>query len=494
MGGEVKHVRRSLVAAVVVALLVFLAPAGAVSFNSANTVIVLPTTKIVDGVPIHIGEDAISGSRLGAFLVLQGISTGPHYETVVVPVEYHSVLIEDNNQTYVLTSRDMPDLGLNFGTEPVGDYVVLRVNFSRVDYNSTKHEAEFLDRSVEIIFNENTTPLELGGDYKVICANVGGKDVMYFYSYSSGDGNMSSIGDTIALGSWQLYIWDIDINQSSALVDVTYPSGVKKLKSMSKGKYYLMYLDASNNEDFEEYDSYPSARADELLKNGTRELLIFHPTSFFIGINQVRSVLYDYWFYIKVRQYKDGEVYKGQWVWDIDPEHQLYTLYLHVQENTSFKPVFIGAGGSLSMPIAEWGLSIVPEFNRTSTGGVITGILGYRFVRTVKMKKKVRVDVPTVVATDDVYSFIINDTALTSIPRDKNIIIVGGWVSNKAWKLLEQVYGKDKVSELKDRVMKDGYVVAELPNPYNPSYKVVVLAGKTYRETAKAVEEFMKKL
>jgi len=482
--------------AVVVIFMSFLlvSTVGAVTFNSANTVIVLPTTKIVNGVPVHIGEDAITGSRLGAFLVLKGITTKRCYRTVSVPVEYHSILIEDRNQTYVLTPRDMPDLGLPFGTEPTGNTIVLRVNFENVTYNSTKHVAEFLDRSVEIVFNENTTPLDVRGNYKVVYTKVNGTDYMYFYSFMSGSGNMSSLYSTISFGDWKIYFWSININQSSALVDVTYPSGQHKLKPMERGKYYLMYLDAKGNEDYEEYDSYPTSRVNELLKNGVEELLVFTPTEFFIGINSVRSILYDYWFYEKVREYHDGETYTGQWVWDIDPEHNLYTLYLHVNTSSTFGPVFVGPGSALRIPIKEWNLSLVPVFNRTENGGVIVGVLGYRFVRTVNVDRKIKIEMPAVVATNDVYSFIINDTALTSIPTDKNVIIVGGWVSNKAWKLIERVYGTDTVGRLKEELMKKGYIVEELPNPYNADYKVVILAGKTYRETAKAVEEFMRSI
>ncbi len=465
---------------------------GAVTFNSANTVIVLPTTKIVNGMPLHIGEDAIAGSRLGAFLVLKGITIRPQYKIAEVPVEYHSVLIEDNNQTYVLTSRDMPDLGLPFGVEPIGKTIVFRVNFSKVWYNSTKHAAEFLDRSVEIVFNENTTPLNVKGDYKVVYDTVNGTDYMYFYSFLSGSGNMSSLYESVTFGDWKIYFWSININQSSALVDITYPSGEHKLKPMQKGKYYLMYLDAEGNEDYEEYDSYPSTRVSELLKDGVEQLLVFAPVDFFVGVNEVRSIIYNYWFYDKVREYHDGEVYEGQWVWDIDPQNNIYTLYLHTNASASFKPVFVGPGSSLEIPIKEWHLSIVPVFNRTENGGVVVGVLGYRFVRKRILKEKIKVSVPSLVATTDVYSFIINDTALTQLPKDKNVIIVGGWVSNKAWKLLEQVYGKDRISELKERVMRNGYVVEKLPNPYNPNYRVVILAGKTHRETAEAVREFIK--
>lgn len=472
--------------------LLMVSTAGAVTFNSANTVIVLPTTKIVNGVPLHIGEDAITGSRLGAFLVLKGITRIPHYQIADVPVEYHSILIKDENQTYVLTSRDMPDLGLPFGTEPTGKKIVLRLNFDKVRYNSTKHMAEFLDRSVEIIFNENTTPLDVRGNYKVACKTVNGTDYMYLYSFLSGGGNMSSLYDTVTFGNWKIYFWSIDINQSSALVDITYPSGEHKLKPMQKGKYYLMYIDAEGNEDYEEYDSYPTARVNELLKNGVDQLLVFMPTNFFVGVNEVRSIIYDYWFYDKVREYHDGEVYKGQWVWDLNFQDNIYTLYLHVNASTSFKPVFVGSGSGLEIPIEEWGLSIVPVFNRTESGGVVVGVLGYRFVRRTILREKIKVDVPTLMATKDVYSFIINDTALTRLPKDKNVIIVGGWVSNRAWKLLERVYGPAKIGELKDEIKAKGYVVVELPNPYNSNYRVVILAGKTYRETAKAVDEFMR--
>ncbi len=111
----------SFVGLVVLGLLLAPINAAVTGINSSNTVIVLPTTKIVNGgVPLHIGEDAISGSRLGAFLVLRGISQGTYTKTVFVPVEYHSVLIADENQTYKLNSRDMPDVGLNVSEEPVG--------------------------------------------------------------------------------------------------------------------------------------------------------------------------------------------------------------------------------------------------------------------------------------------------------------------------------------------------------------------------------------
>jgi len=484
---------------VVVALLLLFVPLSSASivgqFNSANTVIVLPTTKVVNGTPVHINEDAITGSRLGAFLVLQGVKTFTYRKTVVIPVEYHSVLIPDDNQTYFLTERDMPDLGLNFSTEPVGRSIVLMVNFSRVLYNSTLHAAEFLDRSVEIVFNENTTPLNVTGNYKVFYNTVDGKDVMYLYTYAHSSGNMTSIGGAVSMGGWTIKFLDINLNQSEALISLTYPSGIKKLKTMSKGHYYLMYVDARGNEDFEEYTAYPSARVEELLKNGSREVFVFSPTDFFIGINQAKTVIYEYWFYYKARQYEDGQVYKGQWVWDIDPEKGLYTLYLHVQANsTEFRPVIVGADSNLSMPISSWNLVLQPVFNRTPTGGVIVGVLGYRFVRTEFVRKTVSIKAQKIVATNDVYSFIVNDTSLQFLPSDKNVIIIGGWVSNKAWRLLEEVYGSGEVDKLKTQVLENGYVVAELKNPYNPNFYVVVLAGRTYRQTAEAVKIFMEQI
>ncbi|ASJ09862.1 S-layer protein [Thermococcus sp. P6] len=456
--------------------------------NSSNTVIVLPTTKIVNGTPLHIGEDAITGSRLGAFLVLKGVSQGTYTKTVSVPVEYHSVPIADGNQTYSLNPTDMPDIGLKVGDQPVGDTLVIRVNFSRVDFNSTEKSAEFGDRSVEIVFNENTTPLNVGGDYRIVSTTVDGKDRMYFYSYDNVSGTSSSLGDTLSVGGWKIKFVDINVNQEEMLIDLTYPSGTLKQKTMAKDNYYVMYVDASGNEDFEPFSTYPESRINELLGSGVKSLLVFTPTSFFIGVGGTKSVIYDYIYYEKAREYRDGDVYSGQWVWDIDPANNLYILYLHVNESEGFGRVFVGEGSSLRLP-TNWGLEIEPIF--TKENGIVTGVEAYRFVRVTTVTKTVSITAPRIEATDDVHELIINDTQLTALPSDRNVIIVGGWVSNRAWEVLEKVYGKDAVDSIREEVMEKGYVVKELKNPNNPNYRVIILAGKTYVETRLAVEKFM---
>jgi len=480
-------------ALVVLGLLLAPVNSAVTGINSSNTVIVLPTTKIVNGVPLHIGEDAITGSRLGAFLVLQGISQGTYKKTVSVQVEYHSILIPDEDQVYKLNSRDMPDVGINVSDEPMGHAVVIQVNFSRVLFNSTEKKSEFTDRSVEIIFNENTTPLDIGGDYKVVSTTVDGLDTMYFYRYVEAEDNSSQMGDSLNVGGWNLVFQDINVNQKEMLVDLTYPSGFFKQRTMEEGKYYLMYVDAHDNEDFEPFDSYPEARVNELLESGVKKVFVFTPTSFFIGVGGTLMVTYSYWYYEKVKQYQDGDVYTGQWVWDIDPARNLYTLYLHVNESASgFERVFVGAGESLKLP-TNWGLEIEPIFTKDEEGE-ITGVAGYRFVRVSTVTKTVSITAPKVVATDDVYEFIIEDVQLKNLPSNKNVIIVGGWVSNKAWTLLEAVYGADVINAIKDEINQKGYVIKELENPENPQYKVIILAGKTYEETRLAVEKFMESM
>ncbi len=474
---------------VVLGLLLTPINAAVTGINSSNTVIVLPTTKIVNGVPLHVGEDAITGSRLGAFLILQGVSQGTYTKTVSIPVEYHSVLIPDENQTYKLNSRDMPDVGVNVSDEPVGHGVVIQVNFSRLDFNSTKKAAEFTDRSVEIIFNENTTPLDIGGDYKVVATTVDGKDTMYFYAYTEVDSTSNSLSESISVGGWEIRFIDININQDEMLVDLVYPSGVIKQKAMEQGSYYIMYVDANGNEDFETFSTYPSARITELLERGVKGLFLFEPADFFVGVGGTLMVTYNYWYYEKVKQYRDGDVYSGQWVWDIDPNNNLYILYLHVNESAGFKRVFIGEGATLKLP-TNWGLEIVPIFTKNNEGEIV-GIEGYRFIRVASVTKKVSITAPKIEATDDVYKFIIEDTRLKDFPADKNVIIVGGWVSNKAWALLEQAYGKDTIDAIKSEIAQKGYVIKAFPNPKNSNYGVIILAGKTYVETRLAVENFM---
>ncbi len=139
---------------------------------------------------------------------------------------------------------------------------------------------------MEIVFNENTTPpLDIGGNYKVVSTTVNGKDTMYFYSALNVSGGVSSsLGDTLSVGAWSIKFVDINVNQEEMLVDLTYPSGLLKQKTMEKNSYYIMYVDANGNEDFEPFSTYPESRINELLESGVRNLFVFTPTGFFVGI------------------------------------------------------------------------------------------------------------------------------------------------------------------------------------------------------------------
>ena len=240
------------VLSVMLSVLFLLSISGAVqgfdfTINSTNTVIVLPTTKIVNGQPLHIGEDAITGSRLGALLVLKGIRRVSYSTYVNVPVEYHSVLIKDEDQYYKLNSIDMPDVGINVGDSPVGDAIVVAVNFSKVLYNDTIKKAQFNDRSIEIIFNENTTPLNLGGETnKIVSTVVDGKDVLYIYSYEENSGS-KALGETLTVDGWKVRFRDIDTEYEKTLVDISFPSGFSKTETLHKDKYYILYVDASGD-------------------------------------------------------------------------------------------------------------------------------------------------------------------------------------------------------------------------------------------------------
>ncbi len=218
-------------------------------------------------------------------------------------------------------------------------------------------------------------------------------------------------------------------------------------------------------------------------------MLVFNPTNIFQG-QTTDQVIYNYTHYTKLRMYQDGEIYTGQWVWDINPSNNLFTLYLHV--NTSdkkFPKVFLSSGNMISLPI-NGGLHISAVFEKDNEGNII-GVAGYKFIRIDTVQKTVTVTAPKVEVTNNVDELIINDTELTKLPTDRNVIIVGGWVSNKAWKVLEKAYGAELVTSIKNEVNSKGYVVKILRNPYNSNYRVIILAGKTHAGTEKAIKEFM---
>jgi hypothetical protein len=460
------------------------------SIDSTNAVIVLPTTKVVNNQPLHINEDAIAGARLGAFLVLKGIRPSSYSTYVEVPVKYRSVIIPDNDQYYKLSETDMPDVGLALGEAPEGDKIVIAVNFSKVLYNSTLKKAQFGDRSVEIVFNENTTPLSLGGQNSKLVSTVeDGRDTLYIYSYEK-ESDSRALGSTLTVNGWRIYFIDIDTEQKKTLVEITYPSGMEKTQTLYKEKYYVMYIDSQGQEDFEIYDAYPDGRIETLLKEGVQKVLVFTPSDFFVGIGGTKQVTYEYEYYEKTTRYQDGDEYKGQWVWDIDPSNYIFTLYLHIDPENGFPVVTLGEGDSLDLPM--FSLSILPEFEKDNEGA-ITGVKGYRFLKTTTVKQKITVETTKANVVSDVNSLIITDEELSSLPSDKHVIIIGGWVSNKAWKVLEQNYNSGAIESLKNDIMNNGYVVEILDNPNNPNFKVIILAGKDYIHTKKAVDEFMSK-
>lgn len=478
--------------------LVFLAYAGfgsaySFSVNSANSVIVLPTTKVVNDTPLHINEDAIAGAKLGAFLVLKGIKPSMYTDNVEVLVEYHSLPFGDDDALHYVEGSIMPDLsteGLGIDgftmAPPVGKKVAVRANLSKVHLNTSTKKVVFEDRAVEIIFNQNSTPLSLGDSQTVtVSTQVDGKDKMYIYSHDKRS-DTAALGATLEVGGWKLTFQDIDVNQENTFVKITYPSGYTQNRILSKDKYYIFYIDANNNEDSEELND-ASARVQALQEAGAKKIFVFSPTGFFVGIGGTKQVQYSYDYYEKLKEYSDGDVYTDQWVWDIDPANNLFTLYLHVDPAKNFPKVELVNNQWVPIPFGN--LRLYVEIEKDNSGNVVD--YSFRWAQTRKVKTQVQVQTINANVIDDVHKLIMNDEELTSLPSNKNVIIIGGWVSNKAWSLLEQVYGKSTIEEIKNEVMSEGYVVKILDNPSNPTYKVIILAGRGYPETAQAVEEFM---
>ena len=73
-----------------------------------------------------------------------------------------------------------------------------------------------------------------------------------------------------------------------------------------------------------------------------------------------------------------------------------------------------------------------------------------------------------------------------------DVYIIGGWVSNKVWAQLEEVFGEEKVAEWKEDVMdEDGYALIVEPLPNDPDNYVIIAAGQDYTKTAEAIDELI---
>jgi hypothetical protein len=471
--------------------------------NVANTEVVLPTTPYVNGTPLNIKQDALTASRLALDLYQDSIKMQEvsHEETKYVPHESHEF---NTASGYVYLTKDvMPDFPLKATDNMslvVNDTIMVRVNMSDVVANLTadKPYVELGDRAIEIIFDQGAAPfLPNMEDYKTVQVTKDGSDIFYLYHDDTGFTDVD-ISGAFTLGKWEFDVLDINQDEQKVLVTYTTPKGKIGTDVYYKNQPVIMYYD--ENGELQVYkaanETDAQAKMDELFNAGNTDFVMIKVVNTFIGVKGTLMAMVDYEHATLEKTYEDGDVYQGQWVMDLrSPDDEHVTLYLHVDPDHGFQKVDLKDGDSIVLPLSEK-IELVPIFNKDENG-TVTGV-SYKWVwdEAVKFSYTTTCPVVPAVQPDDV---IVADSDLTSLSVDKNIIIIGGWVSNKAWNLLETALDNQTYNALKQDVTDPndstpGYALEVIPNPESPGHYIIVAAGVDYEHTREAVEALMAEL
>jgi len=451
-------------------------------YTVENTVIVLPTTKIVNGTPLHIGEDAIAGSKLGAWLMYNSVNVKSEEKsiTVTADAEYHSAIIRDNNQMFYLNNQVMPDVGIPLAQTPDDKHITIFVNFSRVDYNTTKNFYNFSDGAMGIVFTTNSSPIKLWDTTQPVIIKMNNNNTeLYVFTKTKTD-NYYSVGDVVNIDGLKIKIMDISTDSDRALVHIIPPegtgSGFDDILSLNSVNIYYINSDGK-------FVESTDMSVDDLLREGVSKIYMFKATDIFTGLNSNMVRIYGE-YYNKIEEYKDGQVYMGNWVWHIINE-STFELKLHVDPDHHFPVVTLTQNSPvLKLPVED--LQLKAYFELDNQSHVVDHYL--RFVRPITTEKTVNYTTQTVYYPEP-KGTILTDVQFMGIkPTTKNVIIIGGWVSNKAWDWLTQVLGQDTINQWKQEVMTKGYIVKVVKQG---DRNIVVLAGKDYTGTAQAVDYFI---
>ncbi|MFA4805241.1 hypothetical protein [Pyrococcus kukulkanii] len=467
--------------------------------DTKNTLIVLPTTLEVNGTPLHVKDDAVNALKLALELYQKGIKTEQDVETLTITVPHKSLKIQDNDQVVYLTDLLLPDLPFNASATdfPVNESIAVKFNFAEIYYNETEKAVVFGDHAVEIIYSTDYSPIAPEEGAKVInLKDENGNDIQYIYDYDNETGVFANVGDELEINGYKIKFLDLSQQDQRALARITLPNGYTSTVIIPVGKTIILYQDRDGRPSIWLSTEHPGENPDdkvmELLKDRAKTVVKFTIDDIFIGVGGTQSVESEYESYTFKAEHKDGEVITGNWVYDINyPDGNHTTVYLKV-DGEDFKPVMVKDGESLKLPL-KYDIEIVPIFQKDEDGKVI-GVEGFRIVYNQKIVKNI-VKEKTILPDVKPEDMLVADHELTDIPNNKNIIVVGGWVSNKFWEELQKAYGDEVIEKIKQDVLdEDGKAVEFLKNPYNPDYYIVIVAGRTHEETKQAILELIEEL
>ncbi len=441
--------------------------------------IVVPTTMEVNGTPLHIKNDAYASALLAVDVLTKNPKMVEKEVTATFKVPVKSIHINDTDQDYYLTQSDFSELELPNGVQVL-------VNFSRVDFNETSMKTVYHDGAIVIHVNSDKFSL-VDGNYTLYSYEKDGKDILRLFKI---DDVSKTVGfnTNFELDGFKFVAYDYDDTTQRLYTMISF-DGKSETKIIRVGETYVVYLDNTTLV----VEPIADVNVDEL-KQSVDHFVIFTPEDVFIGISDYRMVSVSVEDYKMEKEYEDGDKWMGldHWVMDIktpvDGQVPFDIVFVVDNPNTDKEETYVA--NDLEIPMS--GLSMHTYVEKDDDGNYVAH--SYYFEQLKTKTGKTTIEVPDL--NVDPSKLIVTDVQIVEfgIPDDKNIVIVGGWVSNKAWTVLEGELGESVIDQLKNEIMTDGYVVKFIQNPDNPSKYIIIAAGKDYQETAKAVAELMDEL
>jgi len=456
--------------------------------NIEKAVIAFPTTAEVDGQVVHVKEDGLAAARLALALFQDSITST---EVEVKATDTHRTLaFEDDDSAPWWFNADMyvPDfetfpysIEVPNTDQPAGENITIWFNWSRISANTT--EETFMINSttdnpaIKIYFGPDISPFpEFPGTPIYLDGEA------YFYDSKSSDPLQTyEVGVPVTeITGWEINFIDYELTTPPrALVQIKGPGADQAdLVIMNRSVNYILYVDDDGNNvieaegpDFSNVDD----RIEELKEDGVEDFITINIGDTFFGVLGSQYIYVDwthYWFTGEVEQ---GEAVVDNWLLNWTDDGAKVWIYFNGTATLDFGEDF---------ELADLDVYLTTE------DGTDYRLVWYteRVVDTYTEYMIPSID-PYAVAVPD---YEVDLAEFNVADNTNDVYIIGGWVSNKVWAQLEEVFGEEKVAEWKEDVMdEDGYALIVEPLPNDPDNYVIIAAGQDYTKTAEAIDELI---
>ncbi|MBC7094406.1 hypothetical protein [Thermococcus sp.] len=460
--------------------------------NIEKAVIAFPTTAEVDGQVVHVKEDGLAAARL-ALTLFQDSITPTEVEVKATDTHMTEAFQDDDSEWWFNAAEYVPDfetfpysIEVPNTTTPAGENITIWFDWSRIDANTTEEtftiNSTTANPAIKIYFGEDISPFP---DFPGSAVYL--NDTAYFYDSDSSEPLQTyEVGVPVTdIEGWDIQFIDYELTTPPrALVQIKGPGADSAdLVIMNRSVDYFLYVDENGNNVIKTLSELESDYGVTGVTNVTKELEKDKIENFvhmrigdtFFGVLGSQYIYVDwehYWF--------TGEVEKGEPVVD-------NWLLNWTGEGDS---VWVYFNGTATLDFGE-GFEIADlDVFLTTEDGTDYRLVWYteRVVDTYTQYMIPSID-PYAVAVPD---YEVDLTEFNVAENTKDVYIIGGWVSNKVWAQLEEVFGEEKVAGWKEDVMdEDGYALIVEPLPNDPDNYVIIAAGQDYTKTAEAIDELI---